>query len=147
MAAPGRRIRTRKSNTEISTVRHRIRHRYSTSLKTAAEIPLLSREGSECKPDRAQPSRKRTGGTSRNGAPGVVPERPCQQVPLRNHPSRDPLRDPAALLTEEGRFCSRFQTGPLPKSGPGRASQGLQARTAVSKQTESGGKYEIWNGK
>ena len=29
---------------------------------------------------------------------------------LRNHPPRDPLRDPAALLTEEGNFPASIQS-------------------------------------
>jgi hypothetical protein len=33
---------------------------------------------------------------------GVVPKEPFIGVSLWNHPSRDPLRDPAALLTKEG---------------------------------------------
>jgi len=33
---------------------------------------------------------------------GVVPKRHCDKWFLWNHPSRDPLRDPAALLTQEG---------------------------------------------
>jgi len=32
----------------------------------------------------------------------VVPKREPSRWSQRNHPSRDPLRDPAALLTQEG---------------------------------------------
>ena len=41
-----------------------------------------------------------SGGVARSA--GVVPERLLARLRSRNHPPRDPLRDPAALLTQEG---------------------------------------------
>ena len=36
-----------------------------------------------------------------------------EMLQLRNHPPRDPLRDPAAPLTQEGNFWRHDQTVPL----------------------------------
>jgi len=50
---------------------------------------LLSEEGSTVK-------------TKSRPCEGRFPERSLDKWFLWNHPSRDPLRDPAALLTKEG---------------------------------------------
>jgi hypothetical protein len=41
--------------------------------------------------------------TKSRSCEGWFPKRHTDKWFLWNHPSRDPLRDPAALLTEEGR--------------------------------------------
>jgi hypothetical protein len=55
-----------------------------------------------------------SGGVARSA--GVVPKRDFESCPFRNHPSRDPLRDPAALLTQEGNF--KFSAVPVRFSLP-----------------------------
>jgi hypothetical protein len=50
-------------------------------------------------------SRDRAGGGSKAAS---------LQGSLRNHPSRDTLRGPAALLTQEGKTPLQFQSDPLP---------------------------------
>jgi hypothetical protein len=53
-----------------------------------------------------------SGGVARSA--GVVPKRHFAVWQLWNHPSRDPLRDPAALLTQEGnsRISNSFTPRP-----------------------------------
>jgi hypothetical protein len=53
--------------------------------ESSEKIPLLSQEGWR-------------------EAPGWFQSGHAAGWQLRNHPSRDPLRDPAALLTQEGSF-------------------------------------------
>ena len=50
------------------------------------------------------PSSVRRGGAKRRGGSKAA----VHKIALRNHPSRDPLRDPAALLTQEGYSLSYF---------------------------------------